>query len=265
MLETYYLMALCGGCFLFVVMSITAIFSESIKNAGIVDVIWALGFIPLVLIDAYLGEGALERKWLLVSMISIANLRLGWHLLRRAVHAHPEEDPRYHALREQWGNSAGWKFWLVFLLQGLIMLLLSVPFMLIANNPKPAIHALEWVGIGIWLVGLIGEAIADGQLASFKRQAENKGKICLVGLWRYSRHPNYFFEWVQWIGIAVFALMSPFGAWMLYVPILMLYLLTKVTGVAATEAQMLKSRGEPYRQYQQATSAFVPWPPKSFH
>jgi steroid 5-alpha reductase family enzyme len=122
---------------------------------------------------------------------------------------------------------------------------------------------LEAAGVAIWLVGLIGESIADGQLAAFKADASNHGRVCDVGLWRYSRHPNYFFEWTIWIGYAVFALASPWGWLALAMPALMLHFLINVTGVKATEEQALRSKGERYREYQQRTSMFIPLPRKS--
>jgi steroid 5-alpha reductase family enzyme len=129
-------------------------------------------------------------------------------------------------------------------------------------NPEPRLHVLEVAGVAIWLTGLLGESVADGQLAAFKRNASNRGKVCDVGLWRYSRHPNYFFEWTIWIGYAVFALASPWGWLALAMPALMLHFLINVTGVKATEEQALRSKGELYREYQRRTSMFVPLPPR---
>lgn len=116
--------------------------------------------------------------------------------------------------------------------------------------------------MAIWVVAFAGEVTADRQLLAFKTNPQNKGKTCQAGWWRYSRHPNYFFEWLIWVSYALFASSSPWGwlAWLC--PATLLYLLFKVTGIPATEAQALRSRGEAYRRYQQTTSAFVPWFPK---
>jgi steroid 5-alpha reductase family enzyme len=150
------------------------------------------------------------------------------------------------------------------MLQAALNVFLSLPLLIASLNPAPALGALEWLGFAIWLVGLGGESLADRQLARFKADRGNKGRVCAVGLWRYSRHPNYFFEWTIWIGYATFALASPpWGYAGLLMPALMLHFLLNVTGVRATEDQALRSKGEAYRDYQARTSAFVPWPPRS--
>jgi steroid 5-alpha reductase family enzyme len=154
------------------------------------------------------------------------------------------------------------RFLLFFEFQALLCLVLAAPFYLAASNPAPEITGLEYAGIAIWLAAIAGESIADRQLAAFKRDPANKGKTCRIGLWNYSRHPNYFFEWLIWVAFALFALDSPNGWAGLISPALILYFLFKVTGIPATEAQALRSRGEDYRRYQQTTSAFVPWFPR---
>jgi steroid 5-alpha reductase family enzyme len=118
---------------------------------------------------------------------------------------------------------------------------------------------IEWTALGLWLIGIAGESVADYQLKQFKADPANKGKTCDAGLWNYSRHPNYFFEWLIWVSYFVFALGSPFGWVSLIAPLLMIYFLLKVTGIPATEEQALKTKGEAYRRYQQTTSAFIPW------
>jgi steroid 5-alpha reductase family enzyme len=122
---------------------------------------------------------------------------------------------------------------------------------------------LEYVGIGFWLVAVIGESIVDAQLAAFRREPANRGHVCERGLWNYSRHPNYFFEWLVWVAWAIYAAASPFGWLALICPLVMLFFLFRVTGIPATEAQALRSRGQEYARYQRTTSAFVPWFKKS--
>jgi len=135
--------------------------------------------------------------------------------------------------------------------------------MLVAvNNSSGNIHPLEIVGALIWLTGLLGETVADQQLKSFKRDGNNKGKVCDLGLWGWSRHPNYFFEWLIWVGYATFALASPYGWLALPLPLLMLHFLLNVTGVKATEEQALRTKGEAYARYQRTVSAFIPRPRK---
>lgn len=251
-----------NAALLFIAMSIVAWLAERKHDAGMVDIVWAFGFTPLVLNAVIFMPGLPARKWILAILVCVASIRLGLYLLWRFLRTFPHEDPRYHVLREAWGKSAGWKFWLLFLFQGALMTALSFPYVLIAGNPSPQISTIEWTGIAIFIVGLLGEAMADAQLARFKHNAVNKGKICDTGLWRYSRHPNYFFEWLQWLGLFGFALGAPNGIWTIYAPLLMLHFLTNVTGVAATEAQMLKSKGNAFQHYKDRTSAFVPWFPK---
>ena len=128
-----------------------------------------------------------------------------------------------------------------------------------ATTSRPGLDPVEWVGIALWLFAVAGESLADYQLKQFKADSANHGQVCQIGLWHYSRHPNYFFEWLIWVAWFIFALGSPYG-WMAVVcPLLMLYFLFKVTGIPATEAQALRTRGEEYRRYQQTTSVFVPW------
>jgi steroid 5-alpha reductase family enzyme len=149
-----------------------------------------------------------------------------------------------------------------FQLQAFSVLGLGAAFFLASLNPRPRFDALELAGAALWLVALAGEALADRQLAAFKRQAENRGRVCAVGLWRYSRHPNYFFEWLVWVAFLVVALASPWG-WVAAIgPASILYLLLRVTGIPLTEEQALRSKGDAYRDYQRTTSAFIPWWPR---
>jgi steroid 5-alpha reductase family enzyme len=146
--------------------------------------------------------------------------------------------------------------------QAALLVLLSVPFLLAAQNAAPGWHPRELLGLVLWLLALGGEALADAQLARFKRDPRQRGRVCDVGLWRLSRHPNYFFEWLVWVAFALFASASPWGWVSAYCPALMLFFLLKVTGIRYTEDQLLRSKGEAFRKYQQRTSAFVPWFPK---
>jgi cyclopropane-fatty-acyl-phospholipid synthase len=229
------------------------------RNFSYVDVGWAANFALLAVLYSYLGTGAALRRGLICGMFLLWSLRLSLHLYAR-IRGKPEEG-RYQALRTAWaGPSLNLKFLGFFGAQGLLNLLLSLPMLLAMNNSAPEISTLEWAGAGLWVLALVGEGSADRQLAQFKRAPGNAGKICEQGWWRYSRHPNYFFEWLIWVAYALFALGSPFGWLALLCPALMLYLLLQVTGVKPTEAQSLRSRGAAYRDYQARVSAFVPWP-----
>ncbi len=253
--------ALAAG-FLTLSLSALAVLAARLKNAGIVDVFWGFGFIPMGWIGACNLDGFWLRKAVLLTMIMLACLRLGSYLLKRCVQLHPEEDPRYHVLRDLWGTRADWGFWGVFLLQGVLILILSGVFWVPMQNAHPVLRVSEWLGAGLWLIGYLGEGFSDAQLDRFKREPSNRGQVCQEGLWRYSRHPNYFFQWVQWLGYFAFALASPLGLGTVYAPLLMLYLLTCVSGVPPTEAHLSVSKGEAYKRYQQTTSAFVPWFPQ---
>jgi len=138
--------------------------------------------------------------------------------------------------------------------------LLGIPFLSACSNPEPTLGQLEWAGAALWLVAISGEALADAQLSAFKRDAANAGRVCDAGLWRYSRHPNYFFEWLIWVSYFLFACASPWGWVGIISPACILYLLLRVTGIPATEEQSLRSRGDAYRRYQERTSPFVPLP-----
>ncbi len=230
-------------------------------NAAIVDAGWAGGVGLLGVLYAWLGGGYWLRAALLAGMTGIWGLRLAIYLLADRIIGHPEEG-RYQELRRKWKTNIAFKFLLFYEAQALLCVVLSVPFLLASRNAAPVISNVEWMAVGIWLIAITGESIADAQLNRFKANRANKGRTCQVGLWHYSRHPNYFFEWLIWIAFALFALGSPDGWWGLYTPVLMLYFVLRVTGIPATEAQAVRSRGDEYRRYQRTTSAFVPWFPK---
>ena len=228
-----------------------------LKNASIVDPAWAYGLSLLAITYAVLGTGYVWRRRLIAGMAIVWGVRLGTHLLFRIV-GQPEEG-RYQQLRREWGSYIALKFLAFFELQALLDVFLSVPFLLAALNRESRIHGLEYAGLILWLIALVGEGIADAQLAAFKRDPASHGQVCQRGLWNYSRHPNYFFEWLIWVAWAWFALASPQGWLAIGCPLLMLYFLLRVTGIRATEAQSLRSKGAAYRHYQETTSAFVPW------
>jgi steroid 5-alpha reductase family enzyme len=138
---------------------------------------------------------------------------------------------------------------------------LSLPFLLALHDPLKGIEELENAGAWTFVVAFLGEMTADWQLARFKRNPKNKGKVCNVGLWRYSRHPNYFFEWLIWVSFALVASSARYGYWGFLSPALILYFLLRVSGIPATEEQALRSKGDAYRKYQKATSPFIPWFP----
>jgi len=228
------------------------------RNAGWVDVGWALGLAVVALLAAFQGPAPVSRRLLVGVLGGLHGLRLGLHLWRR-VAAEAQEDGRYQTIRANWSTQVNAKFFVFFQAQALLDVLLGVPFLLAAWNPSPSLHLLEGIALGIWLIAWAGEALADAQLRRFKARPESRGRTCRDGLWRFSRHPNYFFEWLVWVAYALLALTAPWGWAALACPVLMLYFLLRVTGIPATEAQALRSRGEDYARYQRETSAFIPW------
>jgi steroid 5-alpha reductase family enzyme len=236
--------------------------ARRLNNYGIVDVAWSYAFAPLATFYALAGSGWPVRRALLAAMVTVWSLRLGTHLLIRVAGHHPTEDTRYVQLRQDWAANFARKMFGFFQLQAVTVVVLGVAFLLPARNPTPHLHALEWAGVMLWLVAISGEALADAQLAAFRRDPRNRGQVCDRGLWRYSRHPNYFFEWLIWVAYFVFALASPLGWVAVIAPAGILYLLLRVTGIPMAEEQSLRSKGEAYRRYQAVTSAFVPWPRK---
>jgi steroid 5-alpha reductase family enzyme len=232
-----------------------------IRNAAVVDVGWAAGLGLLALYYAYAGPGYSARKYAIAVMAAIWSFRLAGYLLFARVIGHPEEG-RYVQLRQGWKTNLALRFLFFFEFQALLDLALSLPFLLACLDVRAPLGILEKLGAAIWLIGILGEATADAQLDAFKKHPASKGKTCRTGLWNYSRHPNYFFEWTIWLGYAIFALGSPWGWLGLFSPALILYFLLALTGIPATEAQALRSRGDEYREYQRTTSAFIPWFPK---
>ncbi len=251
--------ALAGLCTAF---ALAYFICRRVDNYGFVDVVWSYAFAPLAGFYAWAGSGWAPRRLVLAAMVSLWSVRLGTHLLRRVAAHHPVEDGRYVQLRRDWAGNFGPKMAGFFQLQAASVVLLGVPFLLPVLNQAERWSGWEFAGIGLWLLALAGEALADAQLAAFKRDKANKGRVCDAGLWRYSRHPNYFFEWLVWVAYFVFALGSPWGALALIGPASILFLLLRVTGIPLTEEQAVRSKGEAYRRYQATTSAFVPWFPK---
>lgn len=230
-------------------------------NAAIVDVGWAGGLAMLGVLYSALGGGYWLRSAIVGIMAGVWGSRLAIYLLATRIVGHPEEG-RYRELRRRWKTNISFKFLLFFEFQAFLCVVLAAPFFLAARNATPGIAPVEWIAVALWTLAMAGEAAADMQLNKFKSDPANQGRACQVGLWRYSRHPNYFFEWLIWVAFALFALGSPDGYWGLLSPLLILYFVLRVTGIPATEAQAIRTRGEEYRRYQQTTSAFLPWPPK---
>lgn len=251
------LIALAGLCVLFAGVYLVA---RRLDNYGVVDVAWSFAFGPLALAYAGLNHGWLPRRLVVAALVLAWSARLGTHLGRRVAAHHPEEDGRYVRMREAWRGRFHATMFGFFQLQAGSVVVLGLPFLLATRHVAAGFHALEIAGLVVFAVAIVGEAVADAQLAAFKRDPANRGAVCIRGLWGWSRHPNYFFEWLVWVGFALIALPAPGGWSGLIAPASILYLLLRVTGIPATEEQALRSKGAAYRRYQQTTSVFIPWP-----
>ncbi|PJZ70794.1 hypothetical protein CH373_07735 [Leptospira perolatii] len=244
----------------FSLMTILWLIGKLIHNYSIVDVGWGLSISTAVIIYFILGDGFSVRKGVFAFMACLWGWRLSYFIFTtRVLTGH--EDSRYAAFRNEYGEKVDRKFFTnVFQFQGALAVILSVPFLFPALNPDVNFLTLEIISLAIFFVGLLGESVADFQLAEFKLDGDNKGKVCDIGWWRYSRHPNYFFEWVIWISFGIFSLASPWGWIGLLSPLLMLILLTKISGIPLNELGQLKSKGKAYEEYRRRTSSFVPLP-----
>jgi steroid 5-alpha reductase family enzyme len=229
------------------------------RNATSVDAAWSCSIAALALAYAITATDAEMRTRVLVATLAgVWGLRLAWHLWWHRVRKDDHEDGRYAAMRDTWGGRAQLGFFVTYQVQAGLAVLFSLPaWGVLHHAAAPAPLAI--LAVAIWITSLTGETIADNQLAAWRGKPENRGVTCRSGLWRYSRHPNYFFEWLQWWAYVLLAPMS-ICAWI--GPPLMLLFLFRLTGIPWTEAQALKSRGEDYRNYQRDVSVFFPTTPK---
>lgn len=231
-----------------------------INNYGFLDAAWSLSIAVLAPLYAALGDGDPGRRLAFTLVGAAWSLRLGLYVLIRVARLHPREDARYRTLREKWPGP--WRFLVFFELQALIAVVFSLPFLLASRNPQPGLGFFEWLGLMLAVCAIAGESLSDWQAQRFKSNPAHRHAVVDVGLWRYSRHPNYFFESLVWWGLCIAALDSPYGVLTVVCPLLMLYLLLRVTGIPLTEKHSLESRGEAYRAYQRRTSRFLPGFPK---
>jgi len=231
-----------------------------IGDASHVDVAWAYGIGAAGALYALLADGSTAHRLLVALLGEVWSLRLGTYILVNRVIGKPE-DGRYQELRRRWAPNVDRAFFLFFQAQAGFVAIFSLPFLFVTLDGGD-VSWLVWVGSLIAAGSIAGELTADLQLATWRGDPSNKGRTARNGLWGWSRHPNYFFEWLHWVGWAVIALGSPHGWIAIVVPVFLLVLLFKVTGIPETEAQSLRSRGEDYRRYQQEVSVFVPLPAK---
>lgn len=242
-------------------MTILWVISVFIKNVSIVDLFWGFGFVVVSAFYFINTEGIFTRKIVLMSLVTIWGLRLSFYLTWRNVGK--GEDFRYRQFRKDYGENRYWwiSFFQVFLLQGTLMWLISAPLLGAQyNGQNNQLNIFDYAGIAFWLTGFMFEAGGDHQLAVFKADPANKGKVLNSGFWRYTRHPNYFGDSAAWWGYGLICLAA--GS---YIPVLgsvlMTALIIKISGVAMLE-RSLKEQKPQYREYIEKTSAFLPWFPK---
>jgi steroid 5-alpha reductase family enzyme len=252
------------------VMSFAWVVERRTGNSGWIDTVWTFGLGAIGAASALVplaGDTAanLPRPILVAAAIAAWALRLGVHIASRT--AGIADDPRYAALREGFGKNAALQMWLLVQKQALVSIPLGVAIFLAAHNPSAALRLQDALAILVFAAAIGGEALADRELRAFRRTSSAAGAgICDVGLWRWSRHPNYFFEWLGWVGYPLIAIDFAGGylcGWLaLAAPACMYWLLVYVSGIPPLEEHMLRTRGAAFRAYQARTSAFFPWPPR---
>jgi steroid 5-alpha reductase family enzyme len=250
---------------LVVAMSIAWLIQRRANNAGWVDVVWsfALGAGGVVYALYPLQPGPpTVRQCVIALLIACWSLRLGFHLAGRT--AHGAEDTRYAQFRRDWGAAFQRRMFWFLQIQAGAAALLALSMLLAARTQRP-LSILDVIAVGVLALSIAGEAIADRQLRQFRSNPANHARVCDVGLWGWSRHPNYFFEWLGWAAYPAFAIdLSggyPWGWFALSAPVFMYWLLVRVSGIPPLEQQMLRSRGDAFRYYQARVSAFIPFPP----
>jgi steroid 5-alpha reductase family enzyme len=258
-IEPVWGLLLVGALVASVSMALLWALAVRIEDASHVDVAWAMLIATCAILYALVADGDTAHRVLAAVLASVWGYRLGLYLLFNRVLG-KEEDGRYQTLRAKWGENANRNFFWFFQFQAAFVVFFTIPYALIVLDDG-GLGPLEWLGAAVWAVGNAGVIASDWQLAQWRGNPANRGQTARGGLWSWSRHPNYFFEFVTWIGVAVVATAAPWGwiAWV--VPAVLLFLLFRLTGIPATEAQALKSRAD-YAEYQRTTSVFVPLPPK---
>ncbi len=242
------------------IMILVWIWACKIRNAGVVDIFWAFNFTVICAICWFLAGGAEHRKLIICGLTGLWSLRLGFYLLGRVGSHLAEEEGRYKQLRIDWVPNPDMKFFFFFQMQALSNVFLAIPVFLLSANTSASLTNIEIAGTALFFLAILGEGLSDWQLAQFKKDKSNKGKVCQSGFWNYSRHPNYFFQLMIWVSVFVLSLSTPYGWISVICPLSIGFLIFKVTGIPMTEEQALRSKGEAYREYQRTTSSFIPLP-----
>lgn len=242
-------------------MIVLYLIAQAKKDNSIVDIGWGLGFTLVALTCMWYQKGYDARQLLVTALVCVWGIRLAVYLGIRSIGR--GEDFRYAEFRRQWGNRAALiAFFRVFMLQGLIMLALAYPIIRVHTEPSGgSLDAAAYAGLAVWIVGFTFQVVGDAQLRRFKQQRRNKEEVLKEGLWRYTRHPNYFGEAAMWWGIAIIMLPVP-GGWGAWISSLLInLLLLKVSGVPFLDRRYADNPA--YQQYKKETNRFVPWFPKT--
>jgi steroid 5-alpha reductase family enzyme len=266
MLPVFAVMAAC--VFLAAVMSGAWLMQRVTGNAGWSDAFWSLGLglsgSALALVPVAGADYPTTRQLVVAALVAVWGLRLGGHIAQRSLSG--PEDARYAQFRKEWGANFQRRLFTFLQIQAGAGAFLALSMLVAAQNPQPEFRIQDWAAIAVLAVAVIGEGIADRQLRVFARNPQNRGKVCDEGLWAWSRHPNYFFEWTGWFAYALFAIdLSgdyPWGWLALTGPAFMYWLLVHVSGIPPLEAHMLRSRGRAFADYQKRVPAFFPRPPR---
>jgi steroid 5-alpha reductase family enzyme len=244
-----------------IIASVIYLLARRMGVMALVDLIWTagLGLSAIAYFATQVEVGV--RAFVVFLVIVIWSGRLSSYLFTNRVLA-GKEDPRYAYLTKHWGLRAPRNYYFLFVLQVVLVALFLLPVSVAMESSVSAWNLFDWLGLSIALIALIGEATADQQLARFRADVSNKGEVYSTGLWHYSRHPNYFFEWLHWWAYPAFAWGSSNWLMTLSGPVLMFLFLRYFTGIPHAERSSLLSRGEAYRNYQQTTNMFFPWKPR---
>lgn len=257
----------CAALFLVLMMAAAWIVQRATGQGGWADAFWSFGVgiagAGAALIPVHAQEAPSSRQILVAVLIGLWGLRLGLHITQRA--RRDGEDPRYASLRAEWGAAFQPRMFAFLMLQAAAGALLVLGVLLAARNPLPELRLMDLLATSVLLAAVVGEGVADRQLKAFKADPANRGGVCDRGLWAWSRHPNYFFEWLGWCAWPIFAIdLSggwPWGWLALTAPAYMYWLLTRVSGIPPLEAHMRRSRREAFEAYASRTSPFFPGPP----
>ncbi|PNG24770.1 DUF1295 domain-containing protein [Methylocella silvestris] len=251
------------------IMGLATLAQRATGKSGWADAFWTFGVgvsgVIFALAPLAPEGGPSSRALLVATMVSLWAARLCAHIAQRAFHG--PDDPRYAALKREWGEAAARKMFWFLQTQAFFAVFLALSVWAAATNPRPGLDMRDFAGALLLAIAVIGETAADRTLRNFARNPAHRGRVCDIGLWRWSRHPNYFCEWLVWLAYPVIAIDLSgaylWGWFALTAPAAMYWLLVYVSGVPLLEKHMLESRGEAYRAYCDRTSAFFPWPPKS--